>query len=219
MGGQGRCPRGPDETRSPGFGSFEVDLRAQELRRRGRKLKLGGQPFQALALMLEKPGEEVTRGEFRQRFWSSDTFVDFDNGINIAIKSLRQALGDSTEDPKSIETLPRVGYRFLPHVERGGAETSPQAVEDNRPSLRPVVSISQGLAGPRRRNAIDAGGASAVAPAPEMPGRPSTGPLPARPGHPQVVPEQRWWQWPAGLTTILLIGLAAWLAWQRATSA
>jgi Tol biopolymer transport system component/DNA-binding winged helix-turn-helix (wHTH) protein len=150
-----------------GFGGFEVDLRAQSLRRRGRKLRLGGQPFQVLALLLEKPGEVVTRDEFRQRLWSSDTFVDFDNGINIAIKSLRQALGDSAENPKFIETLPRVGYRFLPPVERGEAEPSPQAVEDNRPPLRPVVSISQGLGESPRRNAVHAVGASAVAAAPE----------------------------------------------------
>ena len=99
------------------FGVFELDLRAQELRRKGRKVRLRGQPLQVLALLLERAGEVVDREELRQRLWSADTFVDFDNGLNMAIRRLRQALGDSAESPTMIETLPRVGYRFIGTVE------------------------------------------------------------------------------------------------------
>ena len=129
------------------FGVFELDLRAQELRRQGRKVKLRGQPLQVLALLLEKPGEVVGREELHQRLWSSDTFVDFDNGLNIAIKRLRQALGDSAENPRMIETLPRVGYRFIGTVGEeglGGGEKPTHfiglPVEDPRSPLEFGVS-------------------------------------------------------------------------------
>jgi len=99
------------------FGSFEADLSAGELRRNGRKLKLQEQPFQILVALLERSGEVVTREDLRQRLWAADTFVDFDNGLNIAIRKLRQALGDDAEKPRYIETLPRRGYRFITAAE------------------------------------------------------------------------------------------------------
>ena len=102
------------------FGAFEVDLRAGELRKGGVRLKLQVQPLQILQILLENPSEVVTREELRQRLWASDTFVDFEQGLYNAIKRLREALGDSAENPRFIETVPRRGYRFMaPLVEDG----------------------------------------------------------------------------------------------------
>src|SRR5712671_4358524 len=95
------------------FGAFDVDLRSGELHKDGVKIKLQEQPFRLLALLLEHPGEVVTRDELRHRLWPEDTFVAFDDGLNTAIKKLRDALGDSAEKPRLIETLPKHGYRFL----------------------------------------------------------------------------------------------------------
>lgn len=88
-------------------------MRSRELRKRGRKIRLQDQPFQVLAILLERPGEVVTREELRQKLWPADTFVDFDHGLNNAINRLREALCDSAENPLFIETLPRRGYRFI----------------------------------------------------------------------------------------------------------
>lgn len=100
------------------FGSFELDTKCGQLRRDGVGLKLQGQPVQILEILLEKPGQLVTRDELRQRLWASDTFVDFDHSLNTAIKKLRQALGDEADTPRYIETLPKRGYRFIGEVER-----------------------------------------------------------------------------------------------------
>jgi DNA-binding winged helix-turn-helix (wHTH) protein len=98
------------------FGEFAVDLRAGELLRRGKKVKVQQQPMQVLVALLEAPGGVVTREELRERIWPADTFVDFEHSLNTAIKKLRQALGDRATKSKFIETLPRRGYRFLPAV-------------------------------------------------------------------------------------------------------
>jgi Tol biopolymer transport system component/DNA-binding winged helix-turn-helix (wHTH) protein len=98
------------------FGVFELDLRAGELRRNGIKVKLQEQPFQVLAELIERPGQVVTREELRNRLWSADTYVDFDHGLNAAIRRLRDALGDSAENPAFVETVARRGYRFLAPV-------------------------------------------------------------------------------------------------------
>ena len=103
------------------FGNFEADLRAGELRRDGSRIKLQEQPFRVLTLLLEHPGEVVSREELRNRLWPADTFVDFDHSLNAAIRRLRDALGDSAEDPKFVETVARRGYRFLAPV--NGAQT------------------------------------------------------------------------------------------------
>src|SRR6267143_6209176 len=103
------------------FGAFEVDLSAGELRRNGIKVKLQEQPLQILALLLERPGEVVSRDELRNRLWAADTFVDFDHSLNAAIKRLRDALGDSAEHPRFVETVARRGYRFLGPVDTGPA--------------------------------------------------------------------------------------------------
>src|SRR5882757_8624912 len=99
------------------FGSFEVDLRAGELRKDGVKLKLTGQPFQVLGNLLEHPGEVVTREELQKRLWP-DTFVDVDHNLNTAINKIREVLGDSAESPRFVETLPRRGYRFIGELEQ-----------------------------------------------------------------------------------------------------
>ncbi len=98
------------------FGVFELDLRAGELRKRGIRVRLQDQPFQALVMLLEHPGEVVTREELQKLLWPADTFVDFDHGLNKAINKIREALGDSAESPRFVETVARRGYRFLAEV-------------------------------------------------------------------------------------------------------
>ena len=102
------------------FSIFEVNLQTGELRRKGQKVKLQDQPFQVLAVLLQRPGDVVTREELRSQIWPEDTFVDFDNSLNTAINKLREALGDSADNPSFIETLPRRGYRFLAPVSNDG---------------------------------------------------------------------------------------------------
>jgi Tol biopolymer transport system component/DNA-binding winged helix-turn-helix (wHTH) protein len=117
------------------FGVFEVDLRARELRKAGLKIRLHDQPFLVLAALLERAGEVVAREELRQRIWPDGTFVDFDSGLNTAVNKLREALGDSADSPRFIETVPRRGYRFLPTLDgmvTGRAATVPQPVEEIR---------------------------------------------------------------------------------------
>src|SRR5713101_7879041 len=107
------------------FDVFAVDLRAGELYKAGRKIKLQIQPFHALALLLERPGEVVTREEFEKRLWPGDTFVDFDHSLNTAIRKLRRALGDDNKRPRFVETLPKRGYRFIGTVEQSKRVSTP----------------------------------------------------------------------------------------------
>jgi len=107
----------PARFQSIRFGSFEVDLRAGELLREGVRIRLQEQPFQILVMLLEHPGQVVTREELRDKLWPADTFVDFDHGLNKAINKLREALGDSAESPHFIETLAKRGYRFTASLE------------------------------------------------------------------------------------------------------
>jgi Tol biopolymer transport system component/DNA-binding winged helix-turn-helix (wHTH) protein len=100
------------------FGEFQLDLEAAELRRNGTRTSLQGQPLQILVVLLEQPGRLITREELKKTLWSSDTFVDFDSSLNRAVNRLRDALGDSAERPRFIETLPRRGYRFIAPVTR-----------------------------------------------------------------------------------------------------
>jgi len=95
------------------FGVFELDLRTRQLTKKGAKIRLARQPIEVLSLLLERPGEIVTREELRRRLWQSDVFVDFDHGLNKSIQKLREALGDPAVSPRYIETIPRVGYRFI----------------------------------------------------------------------------------------------------------
>ncbi len=106
------------------FGSFELDLRAGELRKQGLKIKLQEQPLQILAMLLEHPGQVVTREELRNKLWPADTFVDFDHSLNKAINKLREALGDSADSPRFIETLAKRGYRFMDSSTTTAADAS-----------------------------------------------------------------------------------------------
>jgi len=109
------------------FETFEFDRRALELRRAGVKVKLEGQPLRILGMLVERPGELVTREDLRKQLWPGNTIVDFEHSINAAMKRLREALGDSAETPRFIETLPRRGYRFRPDVTPVGSRAAPQS--------------------------------------------------------------------------------------------
>lgn len=121
------------------FGVFEANLEAGELRKHGLRLKLSEQPFQILAMLVARPGEVVSREVLRERLWPSDTFVDFDHGLNNAVMRLREVLGDSSDHPRFIETLPRRGYRFIAPVEMKG--TVPESpVQEAIPNQKPGES-------------------------------------------------------------------------------
>lgn len=107
------------------FGTFELDLRSGELQKQGRKIRLEGQPVQVLICLLENPGELVTREELHRKLWPADTFVNFEHGLNAAVKRLRQALNDSADNPRFIETLPRRGYRFISPIQTTVATVAP----------------------------------------------------------------------------------------------
>jgi len=104
------------------FGVFELDLAAAELRKSGVRIRLQEQPFLVLSLLLQRPGEVITREDLRQQLWPADTFVDFDHSLNTAVNKLREALGDSASTPRYVETLARRGYRFIAPVEFMGLE-------------------------------------------------------------------------------------------------
>jgi len=136
------------DTQSPTvlkFGTFEVDFHAGELRKQGKRVKLQDQPFQVLRALLQRPGDVVTREELRAQIWPQDTFVDFDNSLNTAINKLREALGDSADNPRFVDTLPRRGYRFLLPVTsadgKGSANLSP-AVASRMRHWRVLVAIA-----------------------------------------------------------------------------
>lgn len=134
------------------FGVFELDLSAGELRKNGVRLRLQGQPFQVLALLLERAGHVVTREELQQKLWPSDTFVDFDHSLNTAINKVREALGDSASSPRYVETLARRGYRFIAPVQNEApspSATTNSAVsrsaaprpEPSTPALHPELEV------------------------------------------------------------------------------
>jgi TolB-like protein/DNA-binding winged helix-turn-helix (wHTH) protein/Flp pilus assembly protein TadD len=121
------------------FDIFQLDLRAGELRKRGVKLRLQGQPLEVLAILLQRPGDLVTREELRAQIWTADTFVDFDHSLHNAIARIREVLGDSADTPRYIETLPRRGYRFIAKVEEVGIQASAVSAPittANEPSVR-----------------------------------------------------------------------------------
>jgi cholera toxin transcriptional activator len=124
-------PASPNNSRIARFGVFEADLNAGELRKSGVKLRLQGQPFLVLALLLERAGEVVTREDLRQKLWPSDTFVDFDHSLNTAINKVREALGDSASSPRYVETLARRGYRFVAPVEIPQPISRANAIRDD----------------------------------------------------------------------------------------
>jgi len=128
------------------FGNFQADLRSGELRKEGRKVRLQEQPFQILVILLEHPGEVVTREELHRELWPGDTFVDFEHGLNNAVNRLREALSDSADSPRFIETLPRRGYRFIAPVEAvDQLSVQPVAAPGTRPAAPSVVSSAEAL--------------------------------------------------------------------------
>jgi TolB-like protein/DNA-binding winged helix-turn-helix (wHTH) protein/Flp pilus assembly protein TadD len=129
------------------FGVFELDLRAGELRKHGLRIRLQEQPFLVLATLLEHPGEVVTREELQKKLWPADTFVDFDHGLNKTINKIREALGDSAESPRFVETVARRGYRFLAEVK--AADTAPVHSPESATQPHPSAEAPEhaGLAG------------------------------------------------------------------------
>lgn len=129
------------------FGAFEVDPHAQELRKSGLRIKLQDQPFQVLSVLLERPGELVTRDELRHRLWPDGTFVDFEHSLNTAVKKLREALGDDADHPRFIETLHRKGYRFVAAINDGSEAvgniaSAASAVHRARGNWRPALLLA-----------------------------------------------------------------------------
>src|SRR5882724_1631964 len=130
----------PDQPRIIRFGSFEVDKRTGELRKKGSPVKLQQQPLQILLVLIERRGDIVTREELRRQLWPQDTFVDFDHSVNAAVKRLREALGESADNPVFIETLARRGYRFTVPIEEA----------KNGAGISAAVSEKDGQGRPRR---------------------------------------------------------------------
>src|SRR5262249_53839918 len=130
----------PNDRSRARFGPYEVDLHTHELWKFGTKLKLVGQPFEILAVLLSRPLELVTREELRERLWPADTFVDFNHGLNAAVNKLRDALSDSAENPRYIETLPRRGYRFTAAVEWIPAATASLSSDVPPAEPKPVAA-------------------------------------------------------------------------------
>jgi TolB-like protein/DNA-binding winged helix-turn-helix (wHTH) protein/Flp pilus assembly protein TadD len=128
------------------FGAFELDARTGELHKQGRRIRLQEQPFQVLTVLLERSGEVVTREELQKKLWPADTFVDFDHGLNKTINKIREALGDSAEGPRFVETVPRRGYRFLADVKCDdaalvhGLELPPKSISTERAEARPELA-------------------------------------------------------------------------------
>jgi TolB-like protein/DNA-binding winged helix-turn-helix (wHTH) protein len=124
------------------FGRFQVDLKTGELFCGGVRVGLQQQSFQILVALLERGGEVVTRQDLKSKLWTSDTFVDFDNGLNIAVKKLRLALNDNADSPRYVDTVPRQGYRFIAHFEHDAPEKSirevPSPPESSTPSPSPL---------------------------------------------------------------------------------
>ena len=125
------------------FGIFEANFHSGELRKHGIRIRLQEQPLQILALLLERPGELVTREELRQRLWPSDTFVDFDHGLNTAVNKLREALADSANTPRYIETLARRGYRYIGPTPQTLAVTPAQAAVAAIPNSAETITTKE----------------------------------------------------------------------------
>jgi DNA-binding winged helix-turn-helix (wHTH) protein len=131
-----------DQSRTVRFGAFEVDVRTGELRKNGLKIKLQDQPFRVLIILLRHAGDVVMREELRRELWPNDTFVDFDHGLNAAVRRLRDALDDSAENPRFIETLPRHGYRFITTTLRNPIQPETPASPLRRWSVPVLAALS-----------------------------------------------------------------------------
>jgi Tol biopolymer transport system component/DNA-binding winged helix-turn-helix (wHTH) protein len=173
------------------FGVYDADLRTQELRKHGTRVKLPRQSFQVLQMLLQRSGELVTREELQQALWSSDTFVDFDHGLNNAVKRIRAVLGDSAESPHWIETLPRLGYRFIGTIQApSNGHTSAEGVHAGNGSV-PGASTPSTAAPP-------------IVPSPII-GVPSRG-------------QTKWWLLAAFAVVVAVLGIGLYHRMQRTTS-
>ncbi len=128
------------------FGVFAFDAETLELVKNGRPIALRPQPLELLALLLAQPGELISREHLERALWAGDTFVDFEQGVNHAIRDLRAALGDTAESPRFIQTLPRRGYRFIAPVERIGADTPAVAGAQSAEAVAPSAAMRPALA-------------------------------------------------------------------------
>jgi Tol biopolymer transport system component/DNA-binding winged helix-turn-helix (wHTH) protein len=136
------------------FGPFEADVHTQELRNHGVRLRIPGQSFQVLRMLLARPGNLVTRDELQKALWPSDTFVDFDHGLSAAVNRLRDALGDTADKPRYIETLPRRGYRFIGVIETPKPSTEPEAAKPEPTAAQPFpVEVASTSAQPSTASA------------------------------------------------------------------
>jgi DNA-binding winged helix-turn-helix (wHTH) protein len=133
-------PETPNQNRLFRFGIYELDTSTGDLRKDGKtRPRLQGQPLEVLLHLLDRPGEVVTREELRQRLWPADTFVDYDHSLNTAVNKLREALNDSADNPRFIQTIPRRGYRFIASIEIvNGATVSAKPEENRSPSVTPA---------------------------------------------------------------------------------
>src|SRR5580765_716746 len=120
------------------FGPFELLPRTRELLKEGRRIKVRPQPYQVLEVLLERGGEVVKREELQERMWRADTFVDFEHGLNTAIKELRAVLSDSATEPRYIETIPKLGYRMIVEVEAGETSSTPKTVIEIGETAAPI---------------------------------------------------------------------------------
>jgi Tol biopolymer transport system component/DNA-binding winged helix-turn-helix (wHTH) protein len=148
------------------FGAYEADLHTHELWKHGTRVKLIGQPFEILAVLVKRPGQLVTRDELRAQLWPGDTFVDFNHGLNAAVNKLRDALCDSADDPKYIETLPRRGYRFIAEVEKAIASGTDESAKATSRALPESEEQAEGV---RESTALPVRGAADVAEAESAP--------------------------------------------------
>src|SRR5689334_5432849 len=133
----------PDATQAPPvrrFGPLEINLQSGELRKNGMRLRLSGQPFQVLAVLVERAGDVVTREELHSTLWLADTFVDFDHGLNNAVARIREALEDSSDTPRYIETIPRRGYRFIAPLTNLRPSSASPPESESTTSSRDIVS-------------------------------------------------------------------------------
>ena len=138
------------------FGAFEIDLRSGELRKNGMRLRLSGQPFQVLAELVQRPGEVVGREELQTKLWSTDTFVDFDHGLNNAVARIREVLEDSSGTPRYVETIPRRGYRFIAPVSNGHPASTAQALLGTHLTEAQKQSDASSLLQPSLRRTLSA---------------------------------------------------------------
>ena len=199
----------PTETRRVRFGPFEADLCSRELRKDGLKVKLQDQPFQILALLVQRPGEMISRKEFQQKLWPADTFVDFEVGLNNAIKKLRGALNDTAEAPRYVETLSRRGYRLIVPVENVEARQDAHVQVAISPSDSLQIAEPTPPTGDAELQGVPLNGGD------ESRGKVSpVGGLSTRPTEPKL-PFLNWRKAGIGLAVLAVLALGSWrLFWQ-----